>query len=130
MPSKYVGGAFVGLTAPPTIDHPMTQRRRSKRRFPLRAEVRFTVRSGGKQMTGRGWIVNLSSQGALLQSGQPVPPGKLIELSIAWPLDLGNSAGLRLWVRGRTVRAENECTAIKFKHYEFRVQPLAQKAAP
>ena len=98
--------------------------RRSKQRFPICTEAQYTIRVGQKPWpTGRGWIVDLSSSGALLEIDTPLPPGKPIELSIAWPVHLGDKAALRLLVRGRTIRSGRGSVAVRIEQHEFRVRP-------
>jgi len=52
------------------------------------------------------------------------PWGAAADLSIAWPASLSKSVGLTLRVRGRIVRAEQNCIALTMTHYEFRTRSL------
>jgi hypothetical protein len=76
--------------------------------------------------------VNLSSCGVLFEAQDPLPLGKRIELSIAWPARLDENAGLTLRVIGRIVRTEENLVSVAFSHYEFRTRrlgPIARAAA-
>jgi hypothetical protein len=66
--------------------------------------------------------VNLSRSGVLFESPDPPPVGLRVELCIAWPVSLDGLTALNLWVKGRTVRRQGQCTAVQMRHYEFRLR--------
>jgi hypothetical protein len=82
---------------------------------------------GGEEM-GEGKTVNISSRGVLFTSPQLLLPGRRMELSISWPVQLNNQVALRLVARGRVVRFEEGHAAIEIQQYEFRTQSPAASA--
>ena len=97
--------------------------RRHSDRFPIEREVRYRVlnKRGGEE-TGDGRTVNISSSGVLFTTDQMLLPGRRLELSISWPVQLDNKCPLKLVARGRVIRFEPGRTAIEIQQYEFRTQ--------
>jgi len=86
-------------------------------------DVRFWVlNQGAKQAQGTGRVVNMSSGGVLFTSANPVPPGRSMELSISWPVQLNPKCGLRFVARGVVVRCEDGRIAVRIRQYEFRTE--------
>jgi hypothetical protein len=103
--------------------------RRLSCRFPIEAEVRYLLLQGKAiQETGRGRTVNISSSGILFESAHSIPPGIPIELSIAWPARIDGIVRMRLRASGRTVRNQDNCTAVKIRRYEFRTAGIRERA--
>ncbi len=89
--------------------------------FPIVREVRYKVRnSTGVVEIGTGETINISSTGVLFNAQAPLPPGKRIELSISWPVQLDGKCGLKLVACGRVVRCEGTNVALKIEKHEFR----------
>jgi hypothetical protein len=82
--------------------------------------------------SGTGTTVDVSSGGLLLEIGQELAPGVMIELSIAWPVLLHNVAPLQLVVAGRVVRAQGRRVAVRMIQHEFRTAgvSLAGRSGP
>jgi hypothetical protein len=105
----------------------VTQKQQSDRRhsdrFPIEREVRFRVlnKRGGEE-SGEGKTLNISSSGVLFTSDQMLLPGRRLELSISWPVQLNNRVALKLVARGRVVRFEEGHAALEIQQYEFRTQ--------
>jgi hypothetical protein len=96
------------------------------RRFPINAPVKYQIKGGaGDQVeTGSGQTVNVSSRGVLFESNNPLKPGTQVELTIAWPLLLGTSTGLTLWLAGKVIRVEQNRSAVAIVRYEFRTRAV------
>jgi PilZ domain len=97
--------------------------RRAADRFPIEREVRYRIlnkRSSAEEGTGK--TINISSTGVLFTTDQILIPGKRLELSISWPLQLDNKCNLKLVARGRVARLEQGRAAIEIQQYEFRTQ--------
>jgi hypothetical protein len=116
----------------------VTQKQQSDRRhsdrFPIEREVRFRVlnKRGGEE-SGEGKTLNISSSGVFFTSDQMLLPGRRLELSISWPVQLNNRVALKLVARGRVVRFQQGHAAIEIQQYEFRTQSpalIANGAAP
>ena len=72
--------------------------------------------------------MNISSSGVLFTSEQMLLPGRRLELSISWPIQLNDLVPLKLVARGRIVRFEQGLAAIEIQQYEFRTQSNAVAA--
>jgi hypothetical protein len=103
------------------------QDRRSSRRYPINTALEYRFVLKRKTVTGTGETVNLSGDGVLFQTANPLPSGVLIELSIAWPARLDNLIGLKLYVIGKTVRTDGSFTAVMFRSHEFRTRKNATR---
>ena len=101
--------------------------RRSDRRYDLRLDLRWKlIRRRRILETGTGETVDFSSGGVLFNPGRPLPLGLNVELSIAWPVLLHNTAQLQLVVSGKIVRSQGTRTAIQMTQHEFRTLGHAQ----
>ena len=97
--------------------------RRADRRFPLTAEVDYRVTGESGQPTmGHGKTINISRRCVLIATGEPVPAGRHIELSIAWPARLDGTIALSFEVFGTTTHARGECIAVRILRYGFRTR--------
>jgi hypothetical protein len=104
--------------------------RRSDRRYPIDAELVYQlVRHGQAVETGHGRTLNVSSSGILFEAACALPRGAPIELSIAWPARLGDVVALKLCVTGRTVRCQNNCTAVLIQRHIFRTKGTREVVA-
>jgi PilZ domain len=106
-----------------SLNEKLPSDRRHSDRFPIEREVRFRVlnKRGGEE-TGDGKTLNISSSGVLFTSAQILIPGRRLELSISWPVQLNDVIPLKLVARGRVVRFEEGQAAIEIQQYEFRTQ--------
>jgi hypothetical protein len=94
---------------------------RSHCRFPIQCDLQYRIKEGKTVVQqGFGRTINVSSSGVLFESQAAIPPGNRIELRITWPAHLSNEVGLQLWLRGYTVRKQQNRTAVAFSRYEFR----------
>jgi len=119
------------LFTAPSVSRVVTRDRRGKQRFPLAVDVEYTLNPGDKKpKSGRGVTVNLSATGILFQPDQPLPVGKHIRFSMAWPVLLAEEVGLRLVGTGRTVRVEGNHVAVHFLRWEFRTCPRRKSPYP
>ena len=99
----------------------MRVERRTRQRFPLNLELRFTASMGGGQpIQGRGEVVNISSNGVAFRTETPLIPGLSIEASVEWPVALNGDCALRVVMEGRVLRVENGVSAMNVGRHEFR----------
>jgi len=68
----------------------------------------------------QGRTVNISSGGALYTTRFSLPIGKLVEVSINWPVPPESESGLQLVAKGLVVRSDAGFTAVQFRKREFR----------
>jgi hypothetical protein len=105
--------------------------RRSSPRYPLDSDVAYKIVRGQRAVeVGSGRTVNMSASGVLFESTRTLPVGTNVELSIAWPVRLGNKVRLRLCIVGRTMWSDSNSTAVKIQRYDFRTagDPAANRA--
>lgn len=104
--------------------------RRTARRYPIEIAVVYRlVRKGKVLKRGFGLTRNLSSSGLLMESTASLSVGSELEVFLAWPARLGGEVNLNLWIQGRAVRAEENCTAIAIERSDFRTRASADGCA-
>ena len=101
--------------------------RRRKHRFPMQRELRFKVLIADEvAMIGVGQTIDISSGGVAFENltARQVPfgTGALLEISISWPILLGQTCPLRLIVFGQLVRMHRNVLVCSIARYEFRTQ--------
>ncbi len=95
--------------------------RRTAVRFPIEQPVRYRALTSATHDAGTGKTLDMSSNGVLFETEAVFRPGCRLELSVAWPAQLGKTA-LKLVLEGRVVRSEPGRTAVVVDRYEFRTQ--------
>ncbi len=115
-----------GETSQATPTEKIAGDRRTDRRYDIVMNVRWKlIRRKRVLEAGMGITVDLSSGGILFETDRQLPVGMNVELSIAWPVRLHNSAPLQLVVSGKVVRTVGQRTAIRMIQHEFRTAGLA-----
>src|SRR5881227_2551865 len=98
--------------------------RRSKSRFNMQRDVRYKVTGDGvPQTAGSGKTINMSSEGVAFEADHVISPGGFVELSISWPVLLGDTCPMRLIVFGRVLRTSGNTAIASIHKYEFRTAP-------
>jgi len=112
----------------PAIEHFLKREdQRSSRRFPIEVDLSYLVLRGeAVDSTGHGRTINISSGGILFESVRSLRPGSHIELSIAWPARIDGIVQMQLQASGRTVRQQDNTTAVQILHHEFRTKGIRQ----
>lgn len=123
------------MSAQPKPDQSIGGDRRSDRRYQLPLELRWKLVRRRKVLhTGEGQAIDLSSGGLLFDARRPLPVGLDVELSIAWPILLNNTAPMQLVVVGRIVRCTGNNVAIRMVQHEFKTMgssaPEQARGAP
>jgi hypothetical protein len=104
-----------------------TIQRRVDRRYPIDAALEYKLIQDRQVFeTGHGKTINVSSSGILFESQRALPPGMEIELSIAWPARISDTVAMKLCVSGRTVRAQDNCTAVKILQHTLRTRVIRE----
>ena len=93
--------------------------RRSSRRYNIALNLRWKLLHG-KQNSGTGTTIDLSTGGVLFETDHELRAEAEIELSIAWPVLLRKVAPLKLVVGGEVVRVMDRRVAVRAWRYEFR----------
>jgi len=95
--------------------------RRADRRYEISLELRWKVIRRRQTIdTGSGRTIDLSSGGILFEASRPLPAGRNVELSIAWPALLQNVTPLQLIAYGRIVRSDGYRAAMRMSQHEFK----------
>jgi len=100
---------------------------RRHHRYPIALEVQYKWSYSRLEQLGTGLTLNISSGGVLLRTAEPLPARCSIEMSLNWPFSL-NDCALKLVMRGRVVRSDNQSTAVQVAQYEFRTAGLRRAA--
>jgi c-di-GMP-binding flagellar brake protein YcgR len=94
--------------------------RRRAARYSIERDLRWKWQGRRtRQAPEHGRTVNISSGGMLFTTNFLLPPGKLVEVGINWPVAPGSDGGLQLAAKARVVRSDAGCTAVEFKQREF-----------
>ena len=96
--------------------------RRSSRRYSIERHLNYRLRGVRPPIVGQGTTVNMSSNGLLFRSEEPLATGKPVVVEIAWPVLLNNARPLKLVARGHIVWSEMELAAMNIEGWEFRTQ--------
>jgi hypothetical protein len=97
--------------------------RRSRRRFPLALALEYRL-LGQDARCGFGWTCNISSTGVLFEVAEREPFSGSIELLVSWPCVLDNACALKLVMKGRVVRIDDQGIAMESIQHEFRTAGL------
>jgi hypothetical protein len=106
------------VSSQPTNHQP---ERRASWRFPIVCDVRYRV--ARVEVFSRGKTVNMSSGGMLLAIDRVLPPNLQVDVEVDWPVKLADQVSLKLVVKGKIVRSEQNDVAlvgIKISRYRFR----------
>ena len=97
--------------------------RRGTSRFPVQEDVKYSVvLSKTAKASGIGKTLNFGSRGILFTTGEQLPVGRTVELSVNWPARLGGTCPLQFVATGRVVRSDGNCAAVRIVRYEFRTR--------
>lgn len=114
-----------------TINHlfPSSSERRSGSRFPLAEEVRFHPLDGSAilQPDGTGTTVDMGRGGVLFTSAAPPAQGRLVEISVNWPVALNGTCPLKFVAVGHVVRSSGTLAAVKIERYQFKTRGRAPR---
>jgi hypothetical protein len=104
--------------------------RRSKFRFAIERDVRYKIVEDGVVVAaGSGQTINMGSGGIAFVTEQPLTPGGFVELSISWPVLLGETCLMRFIVFGRVLRRTGGKAVCTIDKYEFRTQARTFQAS-
>lgn len=115
------------------LDSPGSEERRKSIRYPIRMKMRFTLprpESGGTPVSRSARSIDISRDGILFTSPEPLAVGQTMEGSIDWPVHQTGGIPVKLEVKGAVVRSENGRIALQIVRFEFRstraTAPLAR----
>jgi hypothetical protein len=97
--------------------------RRGSVRFPVKLEVRYSVVGlPGRAENGSGRTIDMSSSGLSFTADRPLSIGQTVDLSIDWPVLLGEGVQLQLVTSGVVVRSAGAVIALRIGRHEFRTR--------
>jgi len=98
--------------------------RRGSNRLAIEREVHFRVikNRSGKEASGFGKTVNMSSSGVMFTTEQPLPSRCRLELDIDWPAKLDDKCALKFVAEGRLVRWEDGLAVLEIQRHELRTK--------
>jgi len=103
-------------------DGPGARERRLAYRYPVRMDLEYRLMDRGEIIrTGRGRTVNTSSNGILFESEEALPLQTVIQLYLDWPTGTSTGMTVALHLAGRTVRSQDNTTAVAIEWHEFRI---------
>ena len=117
---------------PSGVGRPRFQEKRKSKRFPVQQGIQYRVIDhwDGK-LTGAGLTLDMSGSGIRFSIQDGIPLGRIVEVSVDWPVRLDGTCPLKVIVVGRVVRSEPSWAALSILQYEFRTKGsgLGQRAA-
>jgi hypothetical protein len=114
------------------VCRPIFLEKRKSGRFPVHQDLQYrTIDHRGSMSTGGGSTLDMSGSGIRFSIQEPIPLGRILEVSIDWPVRLGETCPLKVVLVGRVVRCEVDWAALSILRYEFRTRGsgLGQGAA-
>jgi hypothetical protein len=98
--------------------------RRSRVRYSFALDLEYRAPAKGKEVTGGGKTVNLSSRGVLIAVAghHQVAKGLQLEVTMEWPILLAGAIPLQLRVVGTVVRSDASSFAVSFLTFDFRTK--------
>src|SRR5512136_188058 len=96
--------------------------RRRSRRYSIERSLRYHMRGVRPALAGSGVTVNMSSNGIMFTTEQPLPLGKPVILEIHWPVLLDDARPLKLVTRGHVVWCDTAAAAMRIEGWDFRTQ--------
>ena len=108
--------------------------RRDDRRYDRRLDLRWKLLRRRRVIdSGVGYTLDLSRGGVRFHAGRPLTVGLNVELAVAWPARLHNTAPMQLSIHGKIMRSADGWAAIRNLQLEFRtlgVQPEHRQPLP
>jgi hypothetical protein len=97
--------------------------RRSTIRFPIAEEIRYrALDCRGDAIEGIGVTVDMARGGVLFTASALPAAGRLLEISVNWPVALDGTCPLKLVAVGRVVRTSSTMAAVKIERYQFKTR--------
>jgi hypothetical protein len=80
------------------------------------------LRARGSPSRGIGKTLDIGSRGILFTTQERLPLGRLVEVSVNWPVRLGGACPLQFVAVGKVVRSEATKAAVQIARYEFKTR--------
>lgn len=94
--------------------------RRLSSRYGLHLRLRYRVLEGLTTLwTGAGVTSDISRTGVRFEVDRPVPLDARVEVEAEWPVRLGGTLPLELWLAGTVVRCDDAGVAVQLASWRF-----------
>ncbi len=99
------------------------ENRRRSQRFPITEEIRFRLLDRRqREENGTGTTLNMSRSGVLFTTDRELEAGKLLVVSVNWPVALNGTCPLQLVGMGHVVRSGAGKAAVEIQRYQFKTR--------
>jgi|ERR1017187_8142916 hypothetical protein len=116
----------IGEAQPSGVCRPIFLEKRKSGRFPVHQDLQYrTIDHPGGMSTGGGSTLDMSGSGIRFSVQERIPLGRFLEVSLNWPVRLGETCPLKVFLVGRVVRCEADWAALSILRYEFRTRGSA-----
>ena len=113
----------IGEAQPSGVCRPKFQEKRGSNRFPVQQGIQYrAIDYRGAKLTGDGLTLDMSGSGIRFSIQQRIPPGRIVEVSVDWPVRLHGTCPLKVIVVGRVVRSDASSAALSILQYESRTK--------
>src|ERR1035438_7796634 len=115
--------ATIGEVQPAGVRRPKFQEKRKSNRFPVHQGIQYRdmdPRQG--KSAGGGLTLDMSGSGIRISIQEPIPIGRILEVSVDWPVRLDETCPLKVVLVGPVVRCEADWAALSILRYEFRTR--------
>ena len=79
----------------------------------------------GGQLDGSGTTVDMARGGICFQTSTPPSQGRLLEVSVNWPVALEGTCPLKFVAVGRVVRSSADTAVLRIEKYQFKTRGRA-----
>jgi hypothetical protein len=113
----------IGEVPPAGVCRPKFQEKRRSNRFPVRQGIQYlAIDPGQGKSAGGGLTLDMSGSGIRISIQERIPIGRILEVSVDWPVRLNETCPLKVVLIGRVVRCEADWAALSILRYEFRTR--------
>lgn len=122
---------MIGEVQPSAVSRPKFQEKRKSNRFPVQQGIQYrAIDHWEGKLAGAGLTLDMSGSGIRFSIQERIPLGRMVEVSVDWPVRLDGTCPLKVVVVGRVVRSEADWAALAILQYEFRTKGsgLGQRA--
>ena len=115
--------ATIGEVQPAGVRRPKFQEKRKSNRFPVHQGIQYRdIDPQQGKSAGGGLTLDMSGSGIRISTQEPIPIGRILEVSVDWPVRLDETCPLKVVLVGRVVRCEADWVALSILRYEFRTR--------
>jgi hypothetical protein len=98
------------------------------RDFPIALDMRYQVLGEPQAQLREARTLRISSREIIFHTGQTLPVGADLEITIAWPARLGDRVDLQLRMQAHVLHTLSDGITAEIRKYEFRTCGVARAA--